>query len=549
MTYWLYRATRTAAAVWLAGCAVFVATILGGRASADPSSPAPSPAVSPKPTVASPAPSPSVSPEPTVASPAPSGVQDQAPVALHLELSATQGKPGTSFQATVTNAEVCVSLRKLPATLTISFLGQQSVPAGSVTFTVPRNATPGAYQVSASCAVMGIKTGSATFTVTPQPRLTVSPGQGTPGQKSVSATTTGFDACLGDGPNNSQTVSWQWDDGPLPTSPSGADASTVTFDVPATAVASTEHTVTASCNGIRAPAPFTVLPIPTPALRLKKSQGPSGLQLDASGTGFACGDGGVTLRWDGTRTLGDGPSDTFSVPVTIPADASISQHTVVATCSNHPEITDSQPFTVTTDAVNAAVPPMLTLTPDRGAPNDPVRVTGDRFACNDSGPITLSWDGDIIGHPLADTSGHFGATLAVRANAQAGSHTVHAACAAGSPPATAGFTVVVGTISSTTTTTATDQNPPPPPPSRKFNWLLVVVVMIVGFFATVIHHRWRKPRPNHVYARVSTSSALPLLSTRETPAHGELNHAVRLQVHADLGTSTIREVDSDHTTS
>jgi hypothetical protein len=81
-----------------------------------------------------------------------------------------------------------------------------------------------------------------------------------------------------------------------------------------------------------------------------------------------------------------------------------------------------------------------------------------------------------------------------------------------------------------------------------FNWLLVVVMTILGVLATVIHHRWRKPRPNHVYARVSTSSALPLLSTRETPAHGELNHAVRLQVHADLGAPTIREMDSDHTT-
>ena len=71
---------------------------------------------------------------------------------------------------------------------------------------------------------------------------------------------------------------------------------------------------------------------------------------------------------------------------------------------------------------------------------------------------------------------------------------------------------------------------------------------ILGVLATVIHHHWHKPHPNHVYARVSTSSPLPLLSTRQTPAHGELNHAVRLQVHADLGSPTIREVESDHIT-
>jgi hypothetical protein len=463
-------------------------------------------------------------------------------------LSATQGSPGASFRATVTNAQVCVSLRRLRAPLTISAFDQQSVGADSATFRVPEDATPGAYQVDASCAAAGNRTGSTTFTVTPHPGLTLSPNQGAPGQTPVTATATGLDACLGDGSNNSQTVSWQWDDGPLRTSPSGADPSTVTFDVPVTAAASTEHTVTASCNGIRAPAPFKVLAIADPKLRLEKSQGPSGLQLDASGTGFACGDGGVTLRWDSTTTLGNGPADTFSVSVTIPADASISQHTVVATCSNHPEITDSRPFTVTTDAVNAAALPILTLTPDRGAPKDTVRVTGDRFACNDSGPIALSWDGDIIGDPLADASGHFDVRFAVPADAQPGNRNVGAACAAGPPVAIAGFTVVVGTISSTTTT-ATNQNPPPPLPPRKFTWLLVAVMTIVGVVATVIHHRWRKPRPNHVYARVSTSSPLPLLSTHQTPAHGELDHAVRLQVHADLGTPTIREVDSDRTTS
>jgi hypothetical protein len=452
----------------------------------------------------------------------------------------------------VTNSEVCFSHlnRALSARLPFSFewnFGQQSPAADSVTFTVPDGAEPRAYQVSASCAA-GNNTGSATFTVTPQPSLTLSPRQGTPGQTLVTATTKGFDACLGGGSNISQTVSWQWDDGPLPTSPGGADASTATFKVPPAAAASTEHTVTASCNGISAKASFTVLPIATPTLMLEKSQGPRGLQLQASGTGFACGDGPVTLRWDGTTTLGDGPSGTFSVSITIPADASISQHTVVASCSNHPQITDSQSFTVTVDAVSAAALPMLVLTPARGASQDTVHVTGDQFACNDSRPIALSWDdGEIIGNPLADTSGHFDTTFSVPADARAGSHTARATCAAGSAVATAGFTVVNGTISPTTTATVANR-PPPPPPPPKFNWLVLVIV--VGVLATAIYQGWRKLQPapaHHVYARASTSSPLPQLSTRETPAHGELNHAVRLQIHADLGTQTIEEVDGDHT--
>jgi hypothetical protein len=417
----------------------------------------------------------------------------------------------------------------------------------SVAFTVPESATSDAYQVSASCDAIGNGKGWATFTVTAQPSLTLSPEQGTPGRTLVTATTKGFDACLGGGSSVSQVLLWQWDGGPLQTSPVGADASTVTFSVPADAVPSAEHTVTAACNGTSAKSSFTVIPIATPALRLDKSQGPRDSQLEASGTGFACGDDRVTLLWDGNTPMADAPSGAFSAPITVPADTSISQHTVVASCRNHPDLTDSQSFTVTADTIGAAAPAALALAPARGAPKDVVHVTGDRFACNDSRVVELSWDGRPLANVSVDTSGHFDTTISVPADAQAGSHTSRATCTTGSAVATAGFTVVVaGTIPPTTTGTPPTASPPPPP--QTFGWLVLV---IIGVLAVVAYRRWRKPRPkpqHPVYATVSPTSRLPLVSTHEIPVHGELTHALRLQVHADIGTQTISEVDSDDTT-
>src|ERR1700751_5049750 len=107
-----------------------------------------------------------------------------------------------------------------------------------------------------------------------KPNLALSPAQGTPGRTQVTATTKGLDSCLGSGSSGSQTMSWQWDGRPLQTSGAGGDGSTVTFEVPADALPSDKHTVTASCGGTSVTAPFTVIPIASPALKLDRGQGP-----------------------------------------------------------------------------------------------------------------------------------------------------------------------------------------------------------------------------------------------------------------------------------
>jgi hypothetical protein len=528
--------------VLAAGCVFYAMTVVGGTASADPAPPSPAPS-----------PSPSSGPGPTRSSGVSPVGPATPPVHLHLELSRERGISGTSFTATATGARACLVdnstlVRAAPPKIAFEWsFGQEYVSltsdTASASFTVPGSATPGAYAITASCGSGGNGTATATFTVTAQPGLVLSPAQGA-GRAEVRATTQGFDACHAGGSSASQAMSWQWDGGPLQTSAVASDASTVTFEVPADSVASVPHTVSATCDGATAKAPFTVVASAAPALKLDRSEGQRGTELTASGTGFACGNDRVTLSWDGASSLADGPPVTFSVQVKVPTDSAIGQHTVVASCHDHPELTDSQSFTVITDTVGAAEPAALALAPARGAPRDPVQVTGDRFACNDAAAIELFFDGQLLANPSADVSGHFDTVIKVPADARVGSHTARAVCDIGSAVATAGFTVVPA--ATTAPTTAGTQKDPPPTERRwNFGWWLWVIFAVLAVLAVVAYRHWRKPPVHHVSATISLTSRTPLVSTHETPTAGERTHALRLQTRADPGIQTLREVDSD----
>lgn len=549
----LFRAARAIALILAAASAVFFTTFLNGVASADDPTTDPSPSGSPDVALA---------PQQSDIVPKPPPPVPSVQKPLYLQLSTTDGPAGTSFTATATGTQACdfdpdATVRSLSISFAWEF-DQETVTAysdgASVAFTVPEGAAPGAYQVTASCTGRYTAAGSATFTVTEAPTtetasLSLSPEQGMPGRTLVTAATTGFDACLHGGTRFAQPISWEWDSGPLQTESAGADGSTVTFVVPPDASATDQHSVTASCGSATASKAFTVIPIPTPTLTLDKTQGRRGSQLTANGTGFACDDDGVTLLLDGQTSLGEGPSGTFSEQMTIPESATISQHTVVASCRNQPDITDSKSFMVTQDTVGIS-PAALTLAPARGAPGDNVNVSGERFACTGSRIVEVSWDGQPLKTSSADASGRFETSISVPVDAEAGSDLVRASCAAGSAFATAGFTVVVaGTVPATIPETTSQDPPPPPPPWGGIAILLVLAV--IGVIAVMAYQRWRKSRPKpvpRVYATASPTNGLPVVSTSATPAHGEVAHALRVLMHADVGTQTISEVDSDYTT-
>ncbi len=460
----------------------------------------------------------------------------------NLEVTPPQGEPGSSFTATARGLGDCGTVSfQWDGQVALGETSNTETSDASLKATVPDGYASGTYKVNASC-----KDGRAdgTFTVIEKSSLALSPEQGGPGTR-VKATASGLGACLGGSAN---TISWQWDGGPLQTSPAQTDGSIVTFEVPADASPTDGHTVTASCGAQSATAPFAVTAIAKPALTLDESQGLRGSKLTANGTGFDCGDDRVQILWDGKTPLGDGPSGTFAAQLTIPEDASISQHTVVATCQNHADVTDSQPFAVTKDTTGVeveAAPASLAVEPSRGGAGLDVHVVGHRFACTESRIVELSWDDQPLATSTSEASGDLDTSISVPANAEAGSHLVRASCSAGSGIATAGFTVIV---TGTRPETTPPPPPPPPPPWGIAGW---VVLVIVAVLAVVAYRHWRKPRAQptpRVYATVSSASGPPLVTTRETPARGEVTHALRLQVHADLGTESISEVESDHST-
>ena len=168
------------------------------------------------------------------------------------------------------------------------------------------------------------------------PAVKLSADHGAPGT-TFSATVTGSALCrLG-------PVRLQWDsDTPVDVDKATA---TATFTVPADAKTG-RHTVSATCNGeVFTSSAFTV--VEKPSLTIDLDKGPPGSQLKATGAGFACGDTDtVDIALD-SDVLGHGSSGRFSEQISVPTNASVGDHTVVASCHNHPDITDHQIFTVT----------------------------------------------------------------------------------------------------------------------------------------------------------------------------------------------------------
>lgn len=392
-------------------------------------------------------------------------------------------------------------------------------------FSVPADASVGEHQVTLGCATGPLR---AIFTVTaPEtPSLAVTPAQGAPGMSAV-ATPTGFGEC--------DAISFRWDRNPLPTSRVDGNTLAVNFAVPEDAPAG-DHDVTAACGNESARATVTVVPAIKPTLTLDNGHGPAGLSLKASGSGFACGDGDVTLFWDSQTRLTDASFGMFSaVPLTIPLSAPTGDHTVRAACQNHPDIAAIQHFTVTSATLVTGKPATLVLAPTSGHPGDSLHATGDGFPCADNaGPVDLSWDdGTPLPRAFLHPPGHFDASLSVPTTTDAGRITLRATCADGVVLA-ADFTVL---------TTPAQHFP-------KILWLLIglIVAGAVGAAAQYVrrrrHNRHRASPHVQVVPHADGSSVVTL---RETPERDEATHALRLQAHSGARTVTVREVEDDHT--
>jgi hypothetical protein len=303
--------------------------------------------------------------------------------------------------------------------------------------------------------------------------LGLSPPQGGPGTQ-VTITAVRYGPCLDPPPamteelSGSPVFSLQWGGTTLQAKTDGGNA-VAHYTVPDEASAGDYSvTVTVSCSvefkdgSNLVPhntATFTVVvPKKDPTLTLDTAAGHRGVQIQATGTDFACGSGeSVQLFWDGQGDpLTEPQPQAFSVQLTVPEQASIGGHTVVARCQYHSTITASKPFEVTeVEPPVVTPPPSLAVQPTSGHPGDPMRITGERFVCTDHpGTVELRWDDDTsLATPPVDAAGNFETSVPVPLDADARGHTVNAACVDKSVAMATAFTVVAKDV------------PPPPVPA------------------------------------------------------------------------------------
>jgi hypothetical protein len=296
-------------------------------------------------------------------------------------------------------------------------------------------------------------------------------------------------------------------------------------------------TVTATCGSAgNDTAEFTVLPAAAPTLELDSSRGSPGSTFRAIGHHFACGDGGVALRWDG-RYLTTTDSGSFDEALIVPGDAQTGQYTVRATCVDDPDIVDEEQFTVEADVVtgNPSAAVTLSLEPSRGTRGGEVTVTGSGFLCdNDSQPVQLDFGGRTLPAVSADSAGAFRTTFAVPQNAT-GAVALRASCADGSVTETASFTVIASPVAPTT-----PPIPDPPPNDGVVVFIVLLVLVAVVIVAALVYRALRRPRPPAPTARVRVEprpGGPPEVALRE--ATGQGSHAIRLSVHPGSATHTI----------
>ncbi|MHC9293354.1 hypothetical protein ACRCUN_12860 [Mycobacterium sp. LTG2003] len=378
------------------------------------------------------------------------------------------------------------------------------------------------------------------------PTITLSVDKGGPGS-AVTANTTGMNSCMR---NPRGMIALWWDEDPLSADAVRTvdfDSGSVAFDftVPTTADAR-EHTVSAQCRNPLAPAvsapvtaTFRVTSTEKPTLTLDPSSGAPGNEVAATGSGFPCRTN-LQLLWDGVEAVKDDLDVTFATTIKVPPNAEPGPHFVETFCEGQPDLTVQQPFSVTgtvttpvtTSDTAAASEPVLTVQPNRGRPDDSVRISGTGFTCTSTSPtVDIWWEGRPMRSGLpVDGLGEFSAPFVIPTDAGEGPHEVRATCSGKTLTAKSEFRVVPATAIT----------------PRTWQWLgwLVAALVLAAIVAAALHFRSRRhPRTHEVGIDVRAEphvDTAPTVSVSQAPEGRTL--AIRLEAHPDPGTQTVREV-------
>jgi len=302
-----------------------------------------------------------------------------------ITLTPNSGVVGTNVTVTGTGFSVLTTIGTItfggatPTPQTCTTKTTSAAGAFTCTFIVPV-VTAAAYTVTVSGSDVGtvpLDTASATFTVTAvvhTQTLTLNPTQGPVGT-TVTATGANF-APL------SAIKSFTFYGATITTVPatittSAAGGFTATFVVPSLAAGAKTVTATDSSNNA-ASATFTIT---TPKITLSATQGPVGVSVTVTGSGFSVLTTIGTMTFNGATpttqtctTKTTSAAGAFTCTFTVPSIAS-GLYTVVVSGSDVgtiPADTASAPFTITT--------PAITLTPNQAKIGTSVTVAGSGFS-------------------------------------------------------------------------------------------------------------------------------------------------------------------------
>jgi large repetitive protein len=293
------------------------------------------------------------------------------------------------------------------------------------TFTVPSVAET-TYGVTGTDLATGDTSASVPFTVT-TPALVLTPTQGLTGV-TVTASGSGFTPSVSitftisaGGTIGSPSACSTADSGPTE---GGFSGCTFTVSGP-----ETTYTITATGSDGAFDSATASFEITTPALVLSPTQGPSGVTITASGTGFTpsvsitfSSSGGGTIgspsacsTADSGATEGDFSGCTFTLTASPEGP-----YTITATGSDGGADAASANFKVTS--------PELTLTPDRGPSGVGVTASGGGFTPGVSLSFTISGSASVVltGSCTVGSNGRFGGCALTVTGSPTGPYTITA---------------------------------------------------------------------------------------------------------------------------
>lgn len=328
-----------------------------------------------------------------------------------ITLSTSQGSPGSSVTISGAGFVGNASIQVLFDNSVVAATTSTSTGSFSTTFVIPTSTAIGSYVVAATDNIAN--TALATFTVTSQASIILSPSAGSIGT-AITVIGSNFPA--------NRAITLRFDGSAVGTSPSiivssNTGSFTASFFIPSTSGGS--HTVTATGGARTASTVFSVTF--SPAVILSPNSGPSATAVVVTGSGFSA-NSLMTIRFDSsilTTSIVTTSSGAFSSTVTVPSGATVGSHSITAVDSSGRgasaifSVPDSPKFTLSTNVAN--VGSTVSISGSGYSPSRIITIKLDSIMVLTS-PTTV----------ITSTSGSFSATFTVPTTASAGSHRIAA---------------------------------------------------------------------------------------------------------------------------